>query len=82
MANMRLGSELGWQEKQAVLRSYVYRYTGDHRPGWAKPDSPVQFKDDADWLANTKFAVTKAGGLDKRVNHCESNPTWPNGKGG
>jgi hypothetical protein len=46
----------------------------------APVQTPVQFKDDADWLANTRFAVRKDGQLDNRATFCLSNPTWPNGR--
>lgn len=79
-----LGTDLRPYDKQAVLRMFVHRYTGDHKPAWAdrewkdgKP-YPVQFSDDQDWLANTSFAVRQDGYLDQRCKHCHSRPTWPN----
>lgn len=87
MNNTLLGSQLHPQDRAEVLRSYAHRYTGNHCPDWARtlrPDGsryPVQFRDDADWLANTRFAVTRAGRLDKRARFCRSFPTWPNGRG-
>ena len=80
------GTELTIEDQKTVLRSYVHRYTGDRRPEWAckpRPDgSPyqAQFRDDADWLEHTTFAVRKDGRLDRRVRRCESHPTWPNGE--
>lgn len=80
------GSKLDYVDQQHVLAAYVHRFTGQHRPAWAKRPMPsgkrykVQFKDDADWLANTKFAVRQDGRLDMRVHRCESTPTWPEGK--
>jgi hypothetical protein len=78
--NMKLGTELTQREQAHVLNAFVYRYTGNHRPVWAHKECnyPVQFKDDQDWLANTRFAVTKSGALDRRASECESSPTWPN----
>jgi hypothetical protein len=38
---------------------------------------PVQFVDDADWLANTLFKVRKDGRLSRNIRHCRSTPTWP-----
>ena len=77
----RLGSELSAENRRAVLASYVHRFTKEHRPEWANradcAQCPVQFASDAEWLANTRFAVTKSGALDKRVKDCESSPTWP-----
>jgi hypothetical protein len=80
------GTELSAVDQRRVLAAYVHRFTGEHRPQWAndpRPDGaayPVQFKDDADWLANTFFKVRADGRLDERARYCESTPTWPNGK--
>jgi len=81
---MRSGSELSKEDKAHVLRAYVHRFTKDHRPQWAahitQPGGasyPVQFESDADWLANTRFAVTDSGRLDHRFTDCYSSPTWP-----
>lgn len=69
--------------QREVLARYVYRYTGDHKPGWARILRPngepyaMQFSSDADWLAHTRFAVTSAGRLNEREHYCESYPTWP-----
>lgn len=77
-----LGSALTPALKRAALACYANRFTGDHKPGWAqdpRPDGtayPVQFKDDADWLANTWFSVTEAGVLRAGA-ACYSTPTWP-----
>lgn len=77
------GSELAPHVQQDALRRFVNRYTKEHRPAWTRdvrPNGnpyPVAFESDADWLANTRFAVTKSGELDNRVQHCESSPTWP-----
>lgn len=87
MRAVKRGTDLTAEEKAIVLNSYVHRYTGDHRPQWARTyrdngkPYQVQFVDDADWLANTWFAVTKTGKLDSRVRECFSSPTWPKGKG-
>lgn len=77
------GSDLcGHVQAQAKAR-FAERYTGDHTPKWATQQwkdgrsYPLQFANDADWLANTMFAVTLAGFLDQRVEHCHSQPTWP-----
>jgi hypothetical protein len=77
------GSELRTTLQAEVLRRYVYRYTGEHIPQWVRhnrPQFPLHFADDADWLANTFFAVTKQGNLDARVKYCETHPTWPEEK--
>jgi len=58
---------------------FVHRYTGEHTPQWVKQNpAPLHFKDDADWLNNTYFEITKKGELSRKVNSCESTPTWPN----
>ena len=82
--NMLAGSQLNDSAKREALQRFVNRFTGQHRPQWVNepmPDGsayPVQFRDDADWLANTRFYVTKNGRLDKRTTACQSSPTWPN----
>ena len=85
--NWRRGTELDHDSQREVLAAYVHRFTGDHKPAWAREPMPngkpypVQFASDADWLANTLFEVTKAGRLNRRQRYCYSRPTWPNGKG-
>ena len=80
----KLGSDLTREEQQYVLATYVHRFTGDHKPAWASKEwkdgqpYPLQFNDDKDWLANTRFQTNKAGSLDSRCNECHSVPTWPN----
>jgi hypothetical protein len=77
------GNELPARIQSDCKRRFVHRFTGEHKPAWALHPAPngkpyaVQFKDDADWLANTSFAVTRANSLDERVAYCESAPTWP-----
>ena len=69
------GSDLCPEDKEEVFRCYRWRSTiGNHRPGY-RP----QFKDDAEWLENTIFHVTKDQRLDFRFCTCESTPTWPEG---
>jgi hypothetical protein len=78
------GCDLSPDEQKYVLAAFVHRFTGQHKPAWARllrPDGtayPVQFKDDADWLAHTDFEVTARGKLDTRNAYCCSSPTWPN----
>lgn len=80
----KLGNQLSAEDQRYVLAAYVHRFTGQHKPQWAcKPMPngtayPVQFVDDADWLAHTYFEVTKSGKLDNRNKSCQSSPTWPN----
>ena len=77
------GSELNETAKQEALAKFVHRFTKQRRPQWASANLnyTAQFADDQDWLANTHFAVTKRGTLDARFHHCDSKPTWPDGKG-
>jgi hypothetical protein len=70
------GLELSPAAQQQAFRQFVHRYTGEHRPYWVI-SQPVQFKDDADWLAHTRFYVTRDGNLCKGRS-CYSTPTWPN----
>lgn len=78
-----LGSQLSESAKREALSRFVHRFTGEHRPQWAtkpRPDGspyPVQFRDDADWLANTRFTIRKDGELARNVRCCYSTPTWP-----
>lgn len=82
-AHTALGSELNADDTRHVLSAYVHRYTRTHKPTWARgmwrdgKDYPLQFDSDADWLANTRFAVLRNGRLDHRHTECESRPTWP-----
>lgn len=82
MSNMKLGSELTPEQQREALNRFIYRYTGNHTPNWVRMSRPkippLQFKDDADWLAHTSFAVNKDGSFNRRKTHCESTPTWPN----
>lgn len=77
------GSELSAQDRAYVLTAYVHRFTRQHRPDWARKPMPsgkpypAQFDSDAEWLANTRFAVRQNGRLDRRHGSCESMPTWP-----
>lgn len=75
----KLGSELSSEVQRDALALFVNRHTLTNVPTWTHGTNyPVQFKDDADWLAHTRFAVTGRGKLDKRNHFCESSPTWPN----
>jgi hypothetical protein len=80
------GSLLTPDQRRQALAMYVHRFTGQHVPEWArhpingKHHYQVQFRDDADWLANTDFPITKAGKIASR-GRCRSTPTWPEGEG-
>lgn len=82
-----LGTNLLPATKARALAIFSNRYTGQHKPCWARalrPDGtayPVQFADDADWLAHSTFTVRDDGTLSSTFSHCDSNPTWPNDPG-
>jgi hypothetical protein len=77
------GADLSIKDQAHVLVAYCHRFTGEYTPLWARKPMPngtayrPQFRDDKDWLANTLFTTRKDGSLDRRVKHCQSNPTWP-----
>ncbi len=74
-----LGTHLSSADQRSVLASFVHRMTTESRKqfpdftrrmlagGYRMPE-----KTDAQWLAETRFAVKAAGSLDKRVNSCQS----------
>lgn len=78
------GSELNPDQQKEVKSKFVHRYTGNNKPEWAKQTwkdgkpYPLHFKDDNDWLENTKFAVTKKGKLHAGTKYVDSSPTYPN----
>lgn len=78
----KLGSELSETDRKHALAAFVHRFTAEHKPFWTLGHDKPHFKDDADWLAHTRFAVTKAGSLNRRAKWCESSPTWPQGRPG
>lgn len=80
--NMKLGTELSEADQKHVLTMFVHRFTAEHKPFWTRGCDKPHFKDDAEWLANTSFAVTKGGNIDRRAKFCNSNPMWPQGKPG
>lgn len=72
-----LGTQLTYSDQQQVLRSFVHRMTTESRAQF--PDFTARMlrggyrmpeKSDAQWLAETRFAVTASGRLDKRVHRC------------
>jgi len=80
------GADLSPALQREVKARFTHRYTGEHVPTWVRKGMnngqayPLQFKDDNDWLANSYFPMTKEGRLHLRIHHCNSHPTWPNGK--
>ena len=74
-----LGTELAPVEQRKALELFVWRHTGDHAPPYGDSHQyPVQFIDDNDWLAHTRFWIRDNGVLSRRHRYCECNPTWPN----
>ena len=77
------GADLPASLQREAKARYVHRFTGDNVPAWTRAPRPcgnpypLQFRNDADWLANTDFPVTKAGRLAARPSDCRSRPTWP-----
>lgn len=86
MTDRKLGAELCDIDRLLVERHFPDRYTGQHRPQWAKrarkdgSSYRPHFRDDADWLEHTWFQIRRDGRLDLRARSCESFPTWPWGK--
>ena len=69
---------------EAAKRSFVHRYTMEHKPRWANQPAPngkryaPQYRSDAEWYANTLFPG-ESPLADK--NHCYSTgATWPLGE--
>lgn len=77
----RPGSELLPLDQSHALSRFVHRFTREHVPAWTQRadcrSCPVQFASDADWLANTEFAIDRHGALKSDVPDCASRPTWP-----
>lgn len=78
-----LGSDLPKRLQDEALAKYVHRHTGDHPASWAQQPMPngkaypLHFKDDADWLAHTKFPI-KGRPMVLDNGDCWSSPTYPN----
>lgn len=72
------GSDLTPELQQQCLAIFTARHTGQHvslRMQRIAPEHrpPVHFDTDAEWLANTKFAMTKDGKrLNGNIRHCET----------
>lgn len=73
------GEELAPADRAHVLNAYVHRMTTEARQRW--PDFAafmlrngyrMPARDDAEWLAMTRFAVRSDGRLDSRVRRCET----------
>lgn len=72
------GDKMKPEAQREAMSRFVHRWTGDHTPNWVyRFTGKLQFGSDKEWLANTKFWVTKSGNLSKRHSTCESTPTWP-----
>lgn len=85
------GNELPIGLRDAALRSYTHRYTGEHIPAWTRKAAPngnfyaPQYQNDAEWMAKTLFPVENKGGALQLASgkdvHCQSNnPSWPWGQ--
>ena len=68
------GKRLRASDRHYVLGRHQERSTGDHPNRGA---GPLQFANDEEWLAQTLFAITDDGALDRRFTSCYSFPTWP-----
>ena len=78
MAKYILGTELSPSAKTEALERYVYRMTFESVKLWphiAKQMTNGGYRmtliTDAQWLASTRFAVTRDGNLNKRQRYCE-----------
>lgn len=81
------GSTLAVDVQRDCLARFVHRYTMQHVPSWARQPMPngryyaPQYRTDAEWLANTEFAVTREGRLAANHRYCQSrNQSWPLGQ--
>jgi hypothetical protein len=72
-----IGSNLRPDVQRECLARFGYRSTGNHNR-WLSYGCRLQFRDDAEWLAKTKFWIRADGGLARNRHYCESSPTWPN----
>jgi len=73
--------------KRDILARYVYRFTMEHVPSWARKPCQngkfyaPQFVSDDEWLSNTIVHTRKDGELNDRYSDCEtSGQTWPLGR--
>ena len=82
--NSVTGDKLIPADQVRALATFVHRHTGDHIPRWANgiwkdgKTYPLQFSNDVDWLAHTRFVVKAGGRLNEKAEACESSPTWSN----
>lgn len=57
------------RKRNAVLRAYVYRHTGEHKSNAsAKPTHAT----DSEWINDHAFYVTKQGNLSAKHKYCMS----------
>lgn len=83
-ANQKPGNQLCLLDQKIARMLFVHRFTGENKPAWAQRPwkdglpYPLQFADDADWLANTLFFVKLDGRINQSATSCYSSPTWPN----
>ncbi len=80
------GDQLRPAQQRLALAMYCHRFTMEHIPSWVRAKRTrgdyyaPQFRDDAEWLAHTTFAVTQSGRLSLAHRYCSSSPTWPPAK--
>lgn len=83
---VKLGKDLSPEDQKRVKAEFIYRFTGEHTPKWARelrPDGSrymPHHKNDTEWLAETWFAVTKSGKFCPRFGQCCSMALFPFGK--
>ena len=72
------GKKLNPEQHKKVLNAYVHRYTGEHKPAWAKKTMPngeackPTHKTDKDWVHDHAFYFNKGtNNLSGRYQHAE-----------
>lgn len=70
------GKNLNSNQRAQVLSAFIYRFTGDHVPSWAKGTMPngdtykPQFPTDNDWINAYAFYFKDDGTLASKPGHC------------
>ena len=83
---VKLGKDLSARDQETAKAGFVYRYTLDNIPEWAKelrPDGThymPHFASDQEWLNNTWFAVASDGRFLYRSVFCCGAAQFPFGK--
>lgn len=68
------GTDLPKHLQEEAKASFIYRFTGEHRPLWASRDQSPMYRDDNHWLAHTQFHITVKGKIAKRKSCISSLP--------